>query len=48
MIHYRDADGRHLSIPDYRQMDRSLLHRLIRQAGMTPEEFVQLRRRRRS
>lgn len=41
MIYYR-ADGRHLSIPDHRELDRGLLRGLIRAAGITVEEFVQL------
>ena len=40
-IHYR-ADGRHLSIPDHRELDRGLLRGLIRDAGITVEEFVRL------
>ena len=45
MIYYREADGRHLSIPDHRELGRGLLHKLIKQAGLTPEEFVRLRDR---
>jgi predicted RNA binding protein YcfA (HicA-like mRNA interferase family) len=41
MIHYH-ADGRHLSIPDHRELDRGLLRKLIRHAGITVEEFVRL------
>jgi len=33
-----------LSIPDHRELDRGLLRGLIRDAGMTVEEFVQLLR----
>ena len=43
MIYYREADGRHLSIPDHRQLGRGILRKLIRQAGLTPEQFVRLR-----
>jgi predicted RNA binding protein YcfA (HicA-like mRNA interferase family) len=41
MIHYH-SDGRHLSIPDHRQLDRGLLRKLIRVAGITVEEFARL------
>ncbi|MGH8057045.1 MAG: type II toxin-antitoxin system HicA family toxin [Candidatus Entotheonellia bacterium] len=41
MIHYH-PDGRHLSIPDHRELDRGLLRKLIRHAGITVEEFVSL------
>ena len=43
MIYYREADGRHLSIPDHRELGRGILRTLIRQAGLTPEQFVRLR-----
>jgi predicted RNA binding protein YcfA (HicA-like mRNA interferase family) len=45
MIYYREADGRHLSIPDHWELGRGLLRKLIKQAGLTPEEFVGLRDR---
>lgn len=41
MIYYR-ADGRHLSIPDHRELDRGTLRALIRGAGITVEQFVDL------
>jgi predicted RNA binding protein YcfA (HicA-like mRNA interferase family) len=31
-----------LSVPDHRELDRGLLRGLIRDAGMTVDEFVQL------
>ena len=43
MIYYREADRRHLSIPDHRELGRGLLRKLIKQAGLTPEQFVRLR-----
>jgi len=43
MICFREADGRHLSIPDHRELGRGLLRKLIKQAGFTPEQFVRLR-----
>ena len=43
MIYFREADGRHLSIPDHRELGRGLLRKLIKQAGLTPEQFVRLR-----
>ena len=42
MIYYREADGRHLSIPDHRELGRGLLRKLIKQAGLAPEEFARL------
>lgn len=41
MIHYH-LDGRHLSIPDHRELDRGLLRKLIRHAGISVEEFLRL------
>jgi predicted RNA binding protein YcfA (HicA-like mRNA interferase family) len=41
MIYYR-PDGRHLSIPDHRELDRGTLRGLIKGAGITVEEFVNL------
>ena len=43
MIYYREADGRHLSIPDHRELARGLLRKLIKQAGLMPQEFARLR-----
>ncbi len=43
MIYYREADSRHLSIPDHRELGRGILRKLIRQAGLTPQEFIRLR-----
>ena len=36
-----------LSIPRHRELDRGLLRRLIRDAGLTTDQFVVLLRRRR-
>jgi predicted RNA binding protein YcfA (HicA-like mRNA interferase family) len=41
MIHDH-PDGRHLSIPDHHELDRGLLRKLIRHAGITVEDFVRL------
>jgi predicted RNA binding protein YcfA (HicA-like mRNA interferase family) len=41
MIYYH-PDGRHLSIPDHRELDRGLLRKLIRHAGISVESFVRL------
>ncbi|MBI2998499.1 MAG: type II toxin-antitoxin system HicA family toxin [Deltaproteobacteria bacterium] len=41
MIYYR-SDGRHLSIPDRRELDRGTLRSLIKGAGISLEEFVDL------
>jgi len=34
------SNGRHLSVPDHRELDRGTLRALIRGAGTTVEEFV--------
>jgi len=39
MIYYRQ-DGRHLSIPDHKELDRGTLRGLIKSAGLTVEEFL--------
>lgn len=39
---YYHPDGRHLSVPNHRELDRGLLRKLIRHAGITVEEFVRL------
>ena len=43
MIYYREIDGRHLSIPDHRELRRGILGKLIKQAGLTVEGFARLR-----
>jgi predicted RNA binding protein YcfA (HicA-like mRNA interferase family) len=35
-------NGRHLSIPDHKELDRGTLRALIRGAGISVEEFVKL------
>ena len=42
MILSRSGVPVNLSVPDHRVLDRGLLRGLIRDAGMTPEEFVRL------
>lgn len=42
MIYYHPA-GRHLSIPDHPELDRGTLRKLIRDAGITVEDFIALR-----
>ena len=42
MILTKPAAVVHLSIPDHRQLDRGLLRGLIRDAGLTVEQFVRL------
>ena len=37
-----NPNGRHLSVPDHRELDRGTLRALIRGAGVTVEEFVAL------
>ena len=39
---YYHVSGRHLSIPDHRELDRGTLRKLIRDAGITVEEFLRL------
>jgi predicted RNA binding protein YcfA (HicA-like mRNA interferase family) len=40
MVLRRDrAPFRHLSVPDHRELGTGLLRRLIREAGLTVEEF---------
>ncbi|HYB74809.1 MAG TPA: type II toxin-antitoxin system HicA family toxin [Candidatus Sulfotelmatobacter sp.] len=41
MIYYHPS-GRHLSIPDHRELKRGLLRKLIRDAGITVETFLTL------
>jgi hypothetical protein len=42
MILTNQGVAANLSIPDHRELDRGLLRGLIRDAGMTVEEFVAL------
>ena len=42
MILTKQGVAANLSIPDHRELDRGLLRGLIRDAGMTVEEFVAL------
>jgi hypothetical protein len=39
MIYYRH-DGRHLSIPDHKELDRGTLRGLLKGAQVTVEEFL--------
>ena len=41
MIYYH-PNGRHLSIPDHRELDRGTLRSLVRGTGLTVEEFLRL------
>jgi predicted RNA binding protein YcfA (HicA-like mRNA interferase family) len=41
MILYH-PNGRHLSVPDHKELDRGTLRALIRGAGVTVEDFVGL------
>ncbi len=41
MIYYH-PDGRHLSIPDHRELDRGTLRSLVRRSGLSLEEFLRL------
>jgi predicted RNA binding protein YcfA (HicA-like mRNA interferase family) len=42
MILVKDGVPTNLSVPDHRELDRGLLRGLIRDAGMTVEEFSAL------
>lgn len=42
MILTRPGVPVNLSVPDHRVLDRGLLRGLIRDAGLTPNEFVRL------
>jgi predicted RNA binding protein YcfA (HicA-like mRNA interferase family) len=44
IILYKANSERTLSIPDHKEIDRGLLRKLVRQAGMSVEEFCGLRR----
>lgn len=42
MILRRDSPFAQVVVPDHRQLDRGTLRAIIRQAGLTIEEFVEL------
>ncbi len=42
MIFTKESEEATLSIPDHRELDRGLLRSLIRDAGITVREFVDL------
>ena len=42
MILIKPGTSLNLSVPDHRELDRGLLRGLIRDAGMTVDEFVSL------
>lgn len=42
MIVFRAKPTTTLSVPDHRELDRGTLRALLRQAGLTPEEFIRL------
>lgn len=42
MILRRDAPFAQVVVPDHKQLDRGTLRAIIRQAGLTIEEFVEL------
>jgi predicted RNA binding protein YcfA (HicA-like mRNA interferase family) len=43
-VFYRHPDGRYTTIPHHKGRDigRSLLRAVLRQVGITPEEFIEL------
>jgi predicted RNA binding protein YcfA (HicA-like mRNA interferase family) len=40
MIMIKSGEAFNLSIPDHRELDRGLLRGLIRDSGLSPEEFA--------
>ena len=42
MILFRPDPPTTLSVPEHRELDRGTLRALLRQAGLTPEEFTRL------
>lgn len=42
MMLYRADPPTTLSVPDHRELDRGTLRSLLRQAGVSPEDFVRL------
>lgn len=42
MILIKAGASTNLSVPDHHELDRGLLRGLIRDAGMTPEDFIHL------
>jgi predicted RNA binding protein YcfA (HicA-like mRNA interferase family) len=42
MILFRAEPPTTLSVPDHRELDRGTLRALLRQAGISPEEFQRL------
>jgi predicted RNA binding protein YcfA (HicA-like mRNA interferase family) len=42
MILFRAEPTTTLSVPDHRELDRGTLRALLRQAGITPQEFLRL------
>lgn len=42
IVLYRDEPPAQITVPDHRELDRGTLRSIIRQAGMTVDEFVAL------
>ncbi|GBC96536.1 hypothetical protein HRbin16_02342 [bacterium HR16] len=42
VVLYRDEPPAQVTVPDHRELDRGTLRSIIRQAGLTIEEFVEL------
>jgi predicted RNA binding protein YcfA (HicA-like mRNA interferase family) len=42
MVLYRDEPPAQVTVPDHRELDRGTLRSIIRQAGLTVEEFTAL------
>lgn len=45
ILRHRDAPFRRLTVPDHREVAKGTLRALIREAGITVEEFAELARR---
>jgi predicted RNA binding protein YcfA (HicA-like mRNA interferase family) len=45
ILRHRDPPHRRLSVPDHNELAKGTLRKLIRQAGLTVEEFVRLTKR---
>jgi len=42
ILRHREPPHRRLSVPDHRELAKGTLRALIRQAGLTIEEFIEL------
>ena len=42
IILYKEDSDKTLSVPDHKELDRGLLRKLVRQSGLTVDEFCSL------